>query len=264
VGSKEEKIWKTIYPVIKGYSGLWTQQAQWILELGQEETFTELSETNQEERSNQIRYFLMPRRQSKWETEREEKGYKQEDFLVYEDEEIDEDEEPEDEELDEWEEDDCEEFDAPHPTIKGNRRRRPSGLLLPTRIGRPSENEDTAYREAKAFHDAAQTLIRKWKQGGIWSHPVNLHWRVAKIERGKSSAVHICSSYPNRGFYLFKGLISKILMEVKERLWLCSRKECSNLFIRHRRQTYCSPRCAGLARIRRFRKQRKEMKGQKS
>ena len=254
MGNKEEIIWKAIYPDSNRDAANWTHQAQWILELGQEKRFTELSQTKQEVRIDQIRQFLEAIPQSEVEIEEEEAELLLQDHEVYEDEDIDEDVDLDKEESDEWEEKDFDEFVPPSQTTIDIRRPR---YLMPSEETRQPIHDDTSYQDAKAFHAAVQSIIKKLVQGGSWNHPVNLHYRV---ESGKPSAVRISSSLPKQKFYQFRCLISQILIEAQGQVLLCARRRCPNLFVRHRRQTYCSPRCAGLARIRRFRKQRKEMK----
>jgi hypothetical protein len=51
----------------------------------------------------------------------------------------------------------------------------------------------------------------------------------------------------------FRGAVLGIMLRAGERLRKCEREECHGIFIKRKRQEFCTPRCGNLVRVRRYR-----------
>lgn len=85
------------------------------------------------------------------------------------------------------------------------------------------------------------TLLRKGEPWTILGH----RFRISR-ENGLSF------DQPREATNLQEALI-ETLVRGKNTLRRCKRRGCRNLFLKQRRQEYCSKKCSGLARTRRFR-----------
>ena len=145
--------------------------------------------------------------------------------------------------------------------------RAPVGLLQPF-------GEDEVIRWLPHIHNGVQQL----HEGRAWGHRLVTHcgfW-VPKVGQKASwpywwentsptgrivpetrDALHVQKT---RKDYMAHR-ICEVLTAVGGRLRRCPNKECARLFVRQRRQLYCTPSCAAVIRIRKYRaKQRKVAK----
>jgi hypothetical protein len=136
-------------------------------------------------------------------------------------------------------------------------------------------SEEEVIRWLARIHNGVQQL----HEGRAWGHRLVTHWgfwvpmagqtaywpywwegnRRPKgcIEPKTRDALHIQSTPKDRMAHR----ICEVLATVGSRLRRCQDKECGHLFVRQKRQLYCTPTCAGVMRIRKYRaKHRKAAK----
>jgi hypothetical protein len=141
------------------------------------------------------------------------------------------------------------------------------GLLQPF-------SEEEVIRWLARIHNGVQQL----HEGRAWGHRLVTHWGFwvpmagqtaywpywwvgtrpkGNIEPKTRDALHVESTLKD----CMTHRICEVLAAVGSRLRRCLNKECGRLFVRQKRQLYCTPTCAGVMRIRKYRaKQRKAAK----
>jgi hypothetical protein len=137
-------------------------------------------------------------------------------------------------------------------------------------------SEDEVTRWLARIHNGVQQL----HEGRAWGHRLTIHcgfwvpkagqvpfwpfWWVdseAPIDRLKRSMERDVLDAQCTKKDLMAHRICEVLVAVGSRLRRCLNKECRRLFVRQKRQLYCTPACAAVVRIRKYRaKQRKAAK----
>jgi len=81
--------------------------------------------------------------------------------------------------------------------------------------------------------------------------------RAGKTWKAEGAQTHILKTGRIKSFYEphdeVRDEVSKLLSRVGPYIVQCARGACGKLFVPHRKQRYCSPRCSSRTRLERFR-----------
>jgi hypothetical protein len=116
-----------------------------------------------------------------------------------------------------------------------------------------SFSEDEVERWLVRIHNGIRLLTR----GRMWKHRLSTHYGFRVRLRDQCPGESDVLVYRTLQDFMAHQ-ICEVLAAVKDRLQLCQRKECGRLFVREKRQCYCTPACASVIRTRKHRaKQRR-------
>lgn len=140
--------------------------------------------------------------------------------------------------------------------------------FLPDDPARPGEDARSSVRENYAIRWLTRICngVRQLNRGRAWEHNLVIHysfWVPLEVQmRGPIMRLyHLLPKGPRPDkLEVTKALkdamahkICETLASVKGNLRRCRREDCRRLFIRNKRQVYCTPSCASLVRTQRYR-----------
>lgn len=110
-----------------------------------------------------------------------------------------------------------------------------------------------------------QTSLKKWHQGtrsfledleaGKKRVELCRLWRQISIEAGQVKIT--CSTSPDSGKEMYLTKVMDAFEAAGRDMMLCRREDCRKLFVRTKRQEYCSETCRGTVGKRKYRKSHK-------
>jgi hypothetical protein len=117
---------------------------------------------------------------------------------------------------------------------------------------------------AERWHSRIKEGLRRLAKGRAWGHalvthmslwiPLQAQWEKLKI--GRPDTLYVTRTDKESLMHA----VCAVILAVENRLRRCRRSTCGRLFLRRKRQAYCSPRCSSVARMRRYRHRKREQK----
>jgi hypothetical protein len=146
--------------------------------------------------------------------------------------------------------------------------------FLPEDEARPPEYARIEDREEYAIRwlTRIRNGVRRLNRGRAWGHMLVTHYsfwvsrpgqragrltpesRLLKLEGGPEPHRLTVTKTPKDAM---AHRICEVLAAVGNCLWRCHRPGCGRLFVRHKRQLYCTPSCVWVTRTRRHRQKRR-------
>jgi hypothetical protein len=108
------------------------------------------------------------------------------------------------------------------------------------------------------WHDELQRIVERLEKGEGWAVDCHL-WRQIRMEGGKP-LVDDATTSPRKEHHADADTTKFLIkaMDVFYAIWddmrLCGRSDCGKLFVRTKRQEYCSETCRGTVGKRRYRR----------
>ena len=108
--------------------------------------------------------------------------------------------------------------------------------------------------QGKECHTFIRTCIATLLAGNPWRSRIEVEYYLSPAQGEPLSRM------PRDVVNLFKHRALETISAAKDRLRRCPRKGCPKIFLRTGKQEYCSPRCAGKARLWKHRDKKKRMR----
>ena len=101
------------------------------------------------------------------------------------------------------------------------------------------------------WHLEVGMTVKKLEQGEPWAQDCRL-WRQIRFDTGQAIVTHRITPLENDNYLLKR--VMDALEAAGEDMRICQRQDCQKLFVRTKRQAYCSAKCRGTELKRRYRK----------